>query len=47
MPSTLWAEGRWLCDLMSVLDSKRLALSSEGLMEVLLRLSWTDCPIAC
>ena len=47
MSSTLWAEGSWLCDLMSALDSKRLALNSEGLAEMLLRLSWTDYPIAC
>ena len=47
MSSTLWAEGSWLCDLMAALDSKRLALNSEGLAEMLLRLSWTDYPIAC
>ena len=47
MSSTLWAEGGWLCDLMSVLDLKRLALNSEGLTEMLLGLSWTDYPIAC
>ena len=47
MSSTLWAEGSWLCDLMSALDLKRLALTSEGLTEMLLGLSWTDYPTAC